>query len=89
MLFITKTVENKNQRSQQHITHQGVAIRKCSEEASTDTGTRKCSKQVNTAETALDIIEAVPFHEQFIQWLEEVLPDGLEIREQLWLLVHV
>ena len=65
-------VENEKQRLQQCKVHQGVAIRINNEEGSTDVRTRKCKEQVNTAGATLasaellEVIEAVPFHEEFI-----------------------
>ena len=65
-------VENEKQRLQQCKVHQGVAIRINNEEGSTDVRTRKCKEQVNTAGAnlasaeLLEVIEAVPFHEEFI-----------------------
>ena len=61
-------VENEKQRLQQCKVHQGVAIRINNEEGRT----RKCKEQVNTAGATLasaellEVIEAVPFHEEFI-----------------------
>ena len=60
------------QRSQQYKVHQGVAIGKSNEETSVAARPRKCSEQVDTAESVLasaellETIEVVPFHEDFM-----------------------
>ena len=72
VFLLRGSVKNERQRSQQYKVQQGVAIGKSNEETSVATRTRKCTEQVDTAESVLasaellETIEVVPFHEDFM-----------------------